>query len=186
MSGAAWSSCGTRWKTCVGRASCARCWHRVSTWTRMTSRYCTGPDCTDYPLADFLPFIESPPFKTRSSAPGFFYWQKVAWRRFLRARLERDPPAGYAPRAKSVVFAREQRACWELGRCRRHFVPRLRKARRDRRHFVPAPRGAPAQLPRDPRAPRRRWSPYSAGRGSPWCPPSRARFQPACPVGRRA
>src|SRR5215472_6326860 len=28
-------------------ASCARCWHRVSTWIRTTSASCIGPDCTE-------------------------------------------------------------------------------------------------------------------------------------------
>ena len=102
MSGAAWSSCGTRWKTCVERASCARCWHKVSTWTRMTSRYCTGPDCTDYPLADFLPFIESPPFKTRSSRSGFFLWS-----------IGRKTPAALSASAPRERSTRGQKA-WFL------------------------------------------------------------------------
>ncbi len=95
-------SCDTRWRTSAALASCARCWHKVSIWIPRTSKFCTGPDCTDYPLADFLPFIESPLFKTRSLWLRVFFIRRLAerrLRRFPRAPLEWDAHPGYAPRA---------------------------------------------------------------------------------------
>jgi hypothetical protein len=78
--GAVLSSYGIRWSMLVVHGSCARCWRKVSTWTRMTSRYCTGPDCTEfyrYPLADFLPFIESPPSEPLGLPRGFFWLDRA-------------------------------------------------------------------------------------------------------------
>jgi hypothetical protein len=142
MSGVASSSSDTRWRTSAAPASCAHCWHKVSTWTQTTSRYCTGPGCTDirlhcYPLADFLPCIESPHFKTRSLRlrvffhsliGGIVYWQKDL-RRLLppaalsASTLERGPHPGKKRGLCLGRVAGEKRASWGRGRDRWLFIP---------------------------------------------------------------
>ena len=99
------------------RASCARCWHRVSSWTRTRSRFSTGPGCTDYPLADFLPFIESPHLRTpgRQNPGVFFHWAKVGCADFAgisaqRTRLAAGKKRGFCRRG-IVEAALGQRKC---------------------------------------------------------------------------
>ncbi len=73
-SGAAWWSCGSRWNTARGTPRTARA--AGTEFRPGLGRHqdpALGPIALTYPLADFLPFIESPPLQPQASKPGVFF-----------------------------------------------------------------------------------------------------------------
>jgi hypothetical protein len=105
-SGVAWWSCVIRWRVAVVHESCAASSRRASTWIRRRSRFCIGRVCTEsrYPLADFLPFIESPHFEPPALMDrGFFsIWRKSLPAIWSAPSLHRPLRAGFR-RPKSLL-----------------------------------------------------------------------------------